>query len=207
MAQRFVIHPTHPQRRLVTQAVELLRGDALIAYPTDSCYALGCSMDSRAAIQRARRLRGLDDSHFLTLVCRDLSALSAYAKVDNPSYRLLKAHTPGPYTFVLNASRDVPRRLQHPKRRTVGIRVPDDPVCTALLEQFGEPILSTTLRLAGDELPLSDPDDIESRLGRQLDLILDCGTRGIEPTSLVDLSDGAPEVLRRGRGDVSAFTR
>lgn len=205
MAQRFVIHPTHPQRRLIKQAVDILRDGGLMAYPTDSCYALGCAMDAREALERARRLRGLDDSHFLTLVCPDLSSLSLYAKVDNPSYRLLKAHMPGPYTFVLKASRDVPRRLQHPKRRTVGIRVPAHPVCSALLEELGAPILSTTLRLAGDELPLADGDTIEERVGRQLDLLLDAGACGIEPTSMVELGAEGPRVLRRGRGDVSAF--
>ena len=205
MAQRFVIHPTHPQRRLVDQAVEILRSGGLIAYPTDSCYALGCCMDAREAMQRARRARGLDETHFLTLVCPDLSALSVYAKVDNPSYRLLKAHTPGPYTFVLKASRDVPRRLQHPKRRTVGIRVPAHPLCSALLQALGAPILSTTLRLAGDELPLTDGDAIQERVGRQVDLLLDAGACGIEPTSLVDLSGDGPRILRRGLGDVSAF--
>jgi tRNA threonylcarbamoyl adenosine modification protein (Sua5/YciO/YrdC/YwlC family) len=205
MAQRFLTHVTHPQRRLIAQTVALLREGALVAYPTDSCYALGCTMDGREAQDRARQLRGLSERHYLTLVCPDLSVLSVFAKVDNPSYRLLRAHTPGPYTFVLKASRDVPRRLQDPKRRTVGIRVPDHPVCAALLEQLGEPLLSTTLRLPDEDLPLSEPDEIMQRIGQRIDVLLDAGACGLEPTTMVDLSGGAPQVVREGAGDASAF--
>ena len=205
MAQILNIHPTHPQPRRIAQAAAMLEQGALIVYPTDSSYAFGCLMWATQAAQRARQIRALDDSHYFTLVCADLSAVSAYARVDNTAYRLLRAYTPGPYTFVLKATRDVPRRLQHAKRRTVGLRVVGHPVARALLAALGEPLLSTTARLAGDELALNDASEIAERLGRRVDLIIDSGPCSIEPTSVVDLSEAQPRVLRRGLGDVSAF--
>jgi len=205
MSQVFHLHPQNPQRRLVGQAVSMLRAGALVVYPTDSCYALGCTMEDKAAQDRIRRIRGLDDAHYLSLVCRDLSELALYAKVDNRAFRLLRAHTPGPYTFVLPATRDVPRRLQDPKRRTVGLRVPGHPVAQALLEALGEPLLSATLKLPGDDRPLSDPDEVEARAGRLVDLVIESGGCGVEPTSVVDLTGELPQVVRRGAGDTSAF--
>jgi len=205
MSQVFHLHPQNPQRRLVGQAVSMLRAGALMVYPTDSCYALGCTMEDKAAQDRIRRIRGLDDAHYLSLVCRDLSELALYAKVDNRAFRLLRAHTPGPYTFVLPATRDVPRRLQDPKRRTVGLRVPGHPVAQALLEALGEPLLSATLKLPGDDRPLSDPDEVEARAGRLVDLVIESGGCGVEPTSVVDLTGELPQVVRRGAGDTSAF--
>ena len=205
MAQLFTLHPRNPQGRLISQAVAMLRAGALIAYPTDSSYALGCLMNNPAGIRELRRIRRLEEDHFLTLVCADLSALSSYARVDNTVYRLLRAHTPGPYTFVLKASRDVPRKLQHPKRRTVGIRVPDHEVSSALLEALGEPLMSTTARLPGEELPLNDGQEIVERLNKQLACVLDAGACAVEPTSVVDLSEGSPRVLRRGLGALEAF--
>ncbi len=205
MAQVFHLHPDNPPQRLVSQAVARLHAGALIVYPTDSCYALGCTMGNRAGQQRIRRIRQLTDSHFLTLVCRDLSELALFAKVDNSAFRLLRAHTPGPYTFVLKATRDVPRRLQDPKRRSIGLRVPAHPVAQALLEALGEPLMSSTLKLAGEPVALSDPDDIERRVGKLVDLIVDSGGCGVEPTSVVDLAGEEPRVLRRGLGPTAAF--
>jgi tRNA threonylcarbamoyl adenosine modification protein (Sua5/YciO/YrdC/YwlC family) len=205
MSQIFRLHPHNPQPRLVGQAVSLLRSGALVVYPTDSCYALGCTMDSREAQERIRRIRGLTESHFLTLACRDLSELAVFAKVDNSVFRLLRAHTPGPYTFVLRATRDVPRRLQDPKRRSIGLRVPTHPVAQALLEALGEPLMSATLRLADEPVPLSDPDDIEDRMRKHVDLIIESGSCGVEPTSVVDLAGERPRVLRRGLGATTAF--
>jgi tRNA threonylcarbamoyl adenosine modification protein (Sua5/YciO/YrdC/YwlC family) len=174
-------------------------------YPTDSSYALGCALTALAAQTRIRRLRGLADSHFLTLVCRDLSELAVYAKVDNPAFRVLRAHTPGPFTFILKATRDVPRRLQDPKRRTIGLRVPAHPVAQALLEAMGEPLLSTTLRLPGADVPLTEPDDIVQQVGRQVDLVLASEACGVQATSVVDLTGDVPVVVRRGMGDIAAF--
>ena len=205
MTQVFHLHPQNPQRRLVGQAVSLLRAGAVVIYPTDSCYALGCTLGDKAGQERIRRIRGLSESHFLSVVCRDLSELALYAKVDNSSFRLLRAHTPGPYTFILKATRDVPRRLQDPKRRTVGLRVPSHPVAQALLEALGEPLLSATLKLPGDDRPLSDPDEVEARTGKLVDLILESGGCGVEPTSVVDLTEGVPRVVRRGAGQTAAF--
>ncbi len=207
MAQIFRLHPQNPQPRLVGQAVSILRAGGVMAYPTDSSYALACTIGDRAAQERIRRIRGLAESHFLTLVCRDLSEIGLYAKVGNTAFRLIRSHTPGPYTFILKASRDVPRRLQDPKRRSVGLRVPGHPVAQALLEALGEPLLSATLVLPEDEQPMSDGEDIAERLNRRIDLVIDSGPCGIEPTSVVDLSDDAPEILRRGLGDVSTFER
>lgn len=205
MAQLFTVHPRNPQRRLISQAVAMLRAGGIAAYPTDSSYALGCLMSDAAGVRTIRRIRRLDDDHFLTLVCADLSALSTYARVDNAVYRLLRAHTPGPYTFVLKATRDVPRKLQHPKRRTVGIRVPEHPVAAALLAALGEPLMSTTARLPGDSLPASDARELAERLKSQVAVVLDAGACALEPTTVVDLSEGEPRVLRRGLGDVQAF--
>lgn len=205
MSQFLSIHPDNPQPRLIKQAVTVLQAGGVIAYPTDSSYALGCHIGDKAAMQKIARLRQFDKNHHFTLVCRDLSELGVYAKVDNSSFRLLKAATPGPYTFILRASREVPKRLQNPKRKTIGLRVPDNKVVAALLEELDEPIMSTTLILPGDEYPLSDAQDIRECLGKQLDLIIDGGNCGLDPTSVIDLVTGQAEVLRRGRGDVSLF--
>jgi len=205
MTQVFHMHPQNPQPRLVGQAVSLLRGGGLMVYPTDSCYALACTLGDKAGQERIRRIRGVPASHFLSVVCRDLSELALYAKVDNTAFRLLRSHTPGPFTFILMATRDVPRRLQDPKRRTVGLRVPSHPVTQALLEALGEPLLSATLKLPGDDRPLSDPDELEERTGKLVDLIVESGACGLAPTSVVDLTEGVPRVVRRGAGDTSAF--
>ncbi len=205
MTQVFSLHPDNPQRRLIGQAVALLRAGGVMVYPTDSCYALGCTVGDKAGQERIRQIRALPEGHFLSLVCRDLSEIALYAKVGNAAFRLLRAHTPGPYTFILKATRDVPRRLQDPKRRTVGLRIPDHAVARDLLEALGEPILSATLQLPGDDLPLSDPDDIVERVGKRVDFIAECGAGGLELTSVVDLTEEEPRILRRGAGDVSAF--
>jgi len=205
MSQFFVVHPVNPQKRLIHQAAELLRTGAVIVYPTDSCYALGCHLGDKQAMERIRRIRQADKDHNFTLVCRDLSEIATYAKVDNPTFRLLKAHTPGPYTFILDATREVPRRLQHPKRKTIGIRVPDHPVPLALLGELGEPIMSSTLMLPGDDAPLTDPEEMRVRLQHQVDLVMDGGPCGLEPTTVVDLSGEAPRVLRVGKGDPAPF--
>lgn len=205
MTQVFHLHPQNPQPRLIGQAVTLLRAGGVMVYPTDSCYALGCTVGDRAGQERIRQIRGLAESHFLSLVCRDLSEIALYAKVGNAAFRLLRAHTPGPYTFILKATRDVPRRLQDPKRRTVGLRIPAHPVAQGLLEALGEPLLSATMQLPGDDRPLSDPDEILERVGKRVDFIAECGAGGIEPTSVVDLTEDVPRVARHGAGDVSAF--
>jgi tRNA threonylcarbamoyl adenosine modification protein (Sua5/YciO/YrdC/YwlC family) len=205
MSQFFRIHPTHPQARLIQQAVVVIDAGGVVAYPTDSSYALGCRMGQVPAMERIRRIRRVDADHNFTLVCRDLSELSTYARVDNATYRLLRAHTPGPYTFLLRATREVPRRLQHPKRNTIGLRVPDAPIVRALLDALGEPLMSVTLILPGDELPLTDAEEIRDRIGGLLDLVIDGGPCGAEPTSVVDLSGSEHRILRHGRGDVSAF--
>ena len=190
---------------MIRTAVEIIRSGGVIAYPTDSSYALGCHIGDKAAMQKIARIRQFDKSHHFTLVCRDLSEISTYAKVDNASYRLLKAHTPGAYTFILKATKEVPSRLQNPKRKTIGLRVPDNAITQALLEELGEPIMSTTLILPNEEYPVSDPDDILEVLGNQLDAIIDGGNCGLEPTSIIDLVHGTPEVMREGKGDVSDF--
>ena len=205
MAKIIEIHPVDPQPRLVAKIVETIREGGLIAYPTDSSYAFGCHIGDKRAMDRIRRIRRTDKGHNFTLVCSDLSEISTYARIDNWAYRMLKAMTPGPYTFILPATREVPKRLQHPKRRTIGLRVPDHPLVKAVLEALGEPIMSSTLLLPGDDLPLTDPHDIEERIGHDIDLIIDAGPTGIEPTSVIDLSEGTVEVLRVGRGDVSAL--
>jgi tRNA threonylcarbamoyl adenosine modification protein (Sua5/YciO/YrdC/YwlC family) len=200
LAQYFEIHTTHPQARLVRQAAEIVRRGGLIAYPTDSCYALGCHIGDARALARLRRARGVDERHNLTLMCRDLSEIASYAIVDNVRFRLLKSATPGPYTFILRATRELPRRLLHPRRRTIGVRVPVHPVAHALLAELNEPMLSATLALPGDPAPLSDAREIRMRLEHVLDLVIDSGSCGAEPTTVVDLTGAEPKILRRGRG-------
>ena len=207
MAQYFTIHPLNPQPRLLRQAAEIVRRGGLIAYPTDSSYALGCPLGDASALQRLRRLRGVDDRHHLTLMCRDLSELGTYAIVDNRQYRLLKSLTPGGYTFILRATREVPRRLQHPRRKTIGMRVPDNAVTLGLLEALGEPMLSATLILPGAERPLADAEEVRDALEHQLDLVVDGGHCGSEPTTVVDLSGPVPTVLRVGKGPVARVGR
>lgn len=206
MARLIQIHPTDPQPHRVRNIVDLIREGAVIAYPTDSSYALGCRIGDRNAIKRISRIRRTDRKHNYTLVCADLSEISVYARVENWAYRLIKSLSPGPYTFVLPATRQLPKILAHPKRRTIGIRIPDHPLVNAMLEELGEPIMSSTLSLPGDDRPLTDPVEIEERIGHDVDVIVECGSTGIEPTSVLDLSSGTVEVLRAGRGDVSQFT-
>ena len=203
--QRFDLHPENPQRRLIKQAADLLRAGGVIAYPTDSCYALGCHIGDKDALERVRRIREADRHHHFTLVCRDLTEIAKYARVDTPQFRLLKAATPGPYTFLLEATKETPRRLQHEKRRTIGIRVPDHPVPQMLLEELGEPIMSSTLMLPGDDLPLNDADEIVDRLRGRVDAVLDGGFCGLEPTTVIDLAAHPAVVVRRGRGSTAAF--
>lgn len=205
MAQLFSIHPENPQPRLIRRAVEIVRAGGVIVYPTDSCYALGCHLGDKAAMERIRAIRQVDERHHFTLVCRDLAEIGAYARVDNPQFRLLKSATPGSYTFILKASRELPKRLQHPRRRTIGLRVPDHRVVRALLEELGEPLLSSTLMLPGDDRPLNDAQEIRARLEREVDLILDCGSCGITPTTVVDLTGDEPVITREGKGSVEAF--
>ncbi len=190
---------------MVATIVQIIRSGGLVAYPTDSSYALGCHIGDKRAMDRIRRIRRTDKNHNFTLVCSDLSEISTYARVDNWAYRLLKAMTPGPYTFILQATREVPKRLQNPKRRTIGLRVPDHPLVHAMLGSLGEPIMSSTLTLPGDDKPQTDPQEIERLIGHEIDAVIDAGSVGIEPTSVIDLSAGSVEVLRVGRGDVSAF--
>lgn len=205
MSQFFVIHPENPQPRLIRQAAEMLRGGAIVVYPTDSCYALGCHLDDKNAVTRIRQIRQLDEQHHLTLMCRDLSEISNYARVDNTKFRLLKANTPGSYTFILEATKEVPRRVQHPKRSTIGIRVPDHPVALALLEEMGEPLLSSTLMLPEEEWPLNDVERIRNLLEKQVDLVIDGGMVGTDFTTVIDLTGDAPVLLRRGKGDLAPF--
>lgn len=205
MAQYFSVHPVTPQRRLIRQSADIVRGGGVIVYPTDSCYALGCGIGQKEAAERIRRIRGLDADHHLTLVCRDLSQLAHFARVDNAQFRLLKAATPGGFAFILKATREVPRRLQHPRRATIGLRVPDHPVAQALLEELGEPLLSSTLMLAGDDLPPSEPAEVRDRLERQVDLLIDSGACGFEPTTVLDLTGDVPQIVRHGRGDAAAL--
>ncbi len=202
---RLELHPLNPQLRLIRQAVELLRTGGVIAYPTDSCYALGCHIGDKEALERIRRIREADRHHHFTLVCRDLTEIARYAKVDTRQFRLLKACTPGPYTFIMEATRETPRRLQHEKRRTIGIRVPDHEVPRLMLAELGEPIMSSTLMLPGDDLPLNDGAEIEARLVNRVDALLDGGSCGLEPTTVVDLATWPPVVLRHGRGSLAPF--
>jgi len=205
MSQFFSIHPDNPQARLIRQAVDIVRQGGVIIYPTDSAYALGCHIGDKQALQRIRQIRRLDDDHNFSLVCRDLSDLGIYARVSNSAYRLLKAATPGPYTFVLQATKEVPRRLVNPKRKTIGLRVPDNAICSALLRELGEPIMSSSLILPGHESPLTDPLEMRDLLEKQVDLIIDGGFCGVESTSVIGLEDDQPVILREGRGDLSLF--
>ncbi len=205
MSQFFTIHPTNPQPRLIKQAADLVRNGAVIAYPTDSCYALGCHLGDKEAVARIRQIRGVDDKHHMTMVCRDLSELARYARVDNVQFRLLKNNTPGSYTFILEATKEVPKRLQHPKRSTIGMRIPDHPVALALLEELGEPLLSSTLILPTEEFAMNDAEQIRDLLQHQIDLVVDGGAVGLDPTTVIDLTKDAPVVVRVGKGDVSPF--
>lgn len=205
MAQFLSIHPENPQQRLIDQAVAVLKRGGLIVYPTDSAYALGCHIGDKMALDRIRALRQLDKNHNFTLMCRDLSELATYARVNNADFRLIKGHTPGPYTFILNATSEVPRRLMHPKRKTIGMRVPNNPIALALMEHLGEPLMSSSLILPGDSVPLTDPYDIRELLEHQVELIIDGGFCGLEPTSVVDLTGDTPKVTRVGCGAVDAF--
>jgi tRNA threonylcarbamoyl adenosine modification protein (Sua5/YciO/YrdC/YwlC family) len=206
MAQFFQIHPTHPQPRLIKRAVDIVRAGGVIAYPTDSSYALGCHIGDKTAMERIRRIRRVDENHNFTLVCRDLSEVAQYARVSNADYRLLKANTPGPYTFILPATREVPRRLQHPKRKTIGLRVPDHVIAQALLAELKEPLMSSTLMMPGDDLPLSDPEEIRDRLEHDVDLVVDGGFCGLEPTTVVEIEAGRATLTRQGKGDNARFT-
>ena len=203
MAQFFQIHPDNPQVRLIRRTVEIVRDGGVIVYPTDSSYALGCLIGDKAAMDRIRRIRQVDDSHNFTLVCRDLSEIATYARVDNRDYRLLRSLTPGAYTFIHRATKQVPRRLQHPKRKTIGIRVPDNRISQDLLAELGEPLMSSTLILPGDDQPLTDPYEMRELLDHLVDLVIDGGYCGLEATSVVDMTGDAPEVVRAGKGDVS----
>ncbi len=201
------LHPVSPQKRFIRQAVEALRAGGVIVYPTDSCYALGCHIGDKDALDRIREIRQTDRNHHFTLVCRDLSEVAKYAHVENWQYRLLRAHTPGPYTFLLKASKETPRRLKHERSGTIGLRVPGHPVTELLLQELNEPIMSSTLHLPGDEFPLTDAREIHERLDRSVDLVLDGGSCGLVPTSVIDLSTDRTMVVREGRGDVSPFMR
>ncbi len=204
MSQYFEIHPENPQKRLIGQAVSIIQQGGVIVYPTDSCYALGCHLGDKRAMERISRIRRTDSRHNFTLVCRDLSDIAVYARVDNGTYRTLKSLTPGPYTFILRATSEVPRRLQNPKRKTIGIRVPDNTICQSLLDALGEPLMSSTLILPGEELPETDPELIRSKLQNDIDLVIDGGSCGFEPTSVIRIDEsGAMEVSRQGRGDLS----
>lgn len=206
MTQRFDVHPTHPQKRLIQQAAAILASGGLIVMPTDACYVLACRIDDKSAVDRMRALRGIDDRHLLTLVCRDLKELSTYAQVDNRQYRFLRDWTPGAYTFVLPATKEVPRRLWHPSRKTVGLRVPDHPVVADLLAAHGEPVLASSLILPDDDSPISDPDEAMRRLSRRVDLLIDAGAQGFEPTTVIDMTGDEPVVVRAGRGPIDRMT-
>ncbi|WP_025132235.1 L-threonylcarbamoyladenylate synthase [Pseudomonas sp. PH1b] len=205
MSQFFQIHPENPQPRLIKQAVEIIRGGGVVIYPTDSSYAVGCQMGDKGAIERVRRLRQLDDKHNFALICSDLSQLGLFAKIDTGTFRLLKAHVPGPYTFILNATREVPRLLLHPKRRTIGLRVPSNPIALALLAELGEPMMSVSLIMPGDTEALSDPYEMRQLLEHQVDLIIDGGFGSTESSTVISLADGEPELIRAGCGDPAPF--
>ena len=205
MARYLSIHPEDPQPRMLAQAAEILRDGGVIAVPTDSCYALGCGLGDKDAVERIRRIRGVDDRHHLTLMCRDLSEIAQFARVDNAQYRLLKATTPGSYTFILEGTKELPRRVLHPKRKTIGLRVPDHKVALALLAELGEPLLTSTLMLPGDESPLTEGWEIQDRLDDHLELILDGGYCGTEPTTILDLTSMPPVLIRAGRGALEPF--
>jgi len=205
VSQFFQIHPDNPQARLIKQAVEIIRKGGVVIYPTDSSYAIGCQIGDKGAIERVRRLRKLDDKHNFTLICRDLSQLGLFAKIDTGAFRLLKAHIPGPYTFILNATREVPRLLLHDKRRTIGLRVPDHPISHALLEELGEPLMSVSLIMPGETLPMSDPYEMRQLLEHQVDLIIDGGFGGVSASTVINLAEGEPQVVRVGCGDPAPF--
>jgi len=205
MSQFFTIHPENPQLRLIKQTIQIIRQGGVIVYPTDSSYALGCHIGDKNAMERIRRIRQTDKNHNFTLVCRDLSEIATYAKVDNSAFRLMKSLTPGPYTFVLKATNEVPRRLQHPKRKTIGLRVPDNAIVSLILEHLGEPIMSSTLILPNKDMPETDPDDINDYLGKLVDLIVDGGHCGFEPTTIIDLMEETPVLIRQGKGPFDTF--
>lgn len=206
MSQFFQIHPDNPQLRLIHSSVEILGQGGVIVYPTDSSYAIGCLIGDKAAMDRIRKIRQLTKNHNFTLVCRDLSEISKYAKVDNSAYRIIRKLAPGPYTFIFKATHDVPKRLQHPKKKTIGIRVPNNPIVDALLNDLGEPIMSSTLILPGEELPMNDPSEIRERMQHDVDLVIDGGHCGLEATSVIDFLDDTPHVTRAGCGDVFMFS-
>lgn len=205
MAQFFQIHAENPQHRLIVQAADIIRKGGLVVYPTDSAFALGCHIGDKDALERIRTLRKLDKNHNFTLMCRDLSEIATYARVDNQAYRLIKNHTPGAYTFILEATADVPRRLMHPKRKTIGLRVPDNPIALALLEELGEPLMTSSLLLPGEEFPMTDPYDIRDTLEHFVELVIDGGYCGLEPTTVIDLTEPLPLLVRQGKGDFSPF--
>ncbi|MDY0978430.1 L-threonylcarbamoyladenylate synthase [Massilia sp. CFBP9012] len=205
MGQYFQIHPENPQARLIKQAAQIVSSGGIVALPTDSAYALVCRLDDKAAVDKLRRIRGIDDKHHLTLLVRDLSEVAQYARVDNTQYRLLKATMPGPYTVILEATRELPRRLSHPSRKTIGLRVPENRITLALLEELGEPLIGTTLQLPGDDHMLSDPEEVRERLEKQIELIIDGGAGLLEATTIIDLTGPEPELVREGRGDPAAF--
>ncbi len=205
MGQFFQIHPDNPQQRLIKQAAQIVGAGGIVALPTDSAYALVCRLDDKSAVEKLRRIRGVDDKHHLTLLVRDLSEVAQYARVDNTQYRLLKATMPGPYTVILEATRELPRRLSHPSRKTIGLRVPENKITLALLEELGEPLIGTTLQLPGDDHMLSDPDEVRERLEKQIELIIDGGAGMLEATTVIDLTGPEPELVREGRGDPAAF--
>ncbi len=205
MSEFIQIHPSNPEDRNIKQVVSVLLAGGVIVYPTDSTYALGCHIGDKSALDRIRRIRQLGDKHNFTLVCKDLSSLASYAQVHNSAYRILKAYTPGPYTFILKATPEVPRRLMHPKRKTIGLRVPDNAIAQAILQKIGEPIMSTSLILPDEEERLLDPYEMRSKIGKLVDLIVDGGACGFEPTTMIDLVEGVPEVLRAGKGDPEPF--
>lgn len=205
MSQFFQIHPDNPQLRLIKQAAQIVHSGGIVALPTDSCYALVCHLDDKAAVERLRRIRAVDDKHHLTLLCRDLSEIALYARIDNRQYRVLKATTPGPYTFILEATKEVPRRVSHPSRKTIGLRVPENRIAHALLEELAQPLLCTTLILPGETQSLTDPDEIRDRLERQIELVIDGGACSLQPTTVIDLTGDEPLLLRQGRGDAAPF--
>jgi tRNA threonylcarbamoyl adenosine modification protein (Sua5/YciO/YrdC/YwlC family) len=205
MSQFFQLHPENPQLRLIKQAAQIIQSGGIVALPTDSCYALVCHLDDKQAVERLRRIRAVDDKHHLTLLCRDLSEISSYAKVDNRQYRMLKTATPGPYTFILEATKEVPRRLSHPSRKTIGLRVPENRIAHALLEELAQPLLGTTLILPDESEPLTDPEEIRQRLEKLIDLVIDGGACSLEPTTVIDLTEEQPILLRQGRGNAAQF--
>jgi tRNA threonylcarbamoyl adenosine modification protein (Sua5/YciO/YrdC/YwlC family) len=205
MSQFFTIYPNNINLRLIHQAVAIIKDGGIVVYPTDSCYALGCHLDDKQAVSRIRQIRGLDEQHHLTLMCRDLSEISTYARVDNAQFRLLKANTPGSYTFILDATKEVPKRLQHPKRSTIGIRVPDHPVALALLEELGEPMSSSTLILPDQPWPLNDAELIRELLEKKVDAVIDGGAAGADFTTVIDLTGSVPVLVRQGKGDIAPF--